>query len=570
MQPAQVFDRITEWMHVPVPWQEALSQLNPELARLIEMSAAVDLAASIDPDAFSSPKALFAVSLGLKDFEQALHAVRNTGGQLERVSRNVYFVQLGENGNCMISRANGAAKARLVCADDRKSLDVLAPFMARTMPTQDLGQRDLHIELIAEPVRRRFGKKAHMLKVGVPVFLREFSIGNARFDGALADAAHAVVDETLLLIEELDRIDIDANMNPQRQALELDFSLRLRGHRSFTGKRLVAAAKGVAPAPEMFWKLPADVGAASYAAATTDTAAFEPILINLTDMLAGGAEHLGLPSETLKAWIQSYQQLWRVQGPGVAAFGGVPFTTKTQSKAEKEAAALKATLGYRIYGVDGDEGRLVTWVDQTIKLWNDAKLRDALSKQGRKELKSLPMAKRGPVPAGMPKGTVAYSLAFTPQAFRTLFKDNRFDGIPPLTFHALVAQDGARTWIGVSMDDKALVKRMLAILKPTGATLEARSGLEPLRQPASSAGFFTLRTMLDAARSGMDDAAKADFDIEKAVLDMPNKGDSPIFASTTASQEGPTFRMTAHIPKAALEDATSVVMSARSQQAQAR
>ncbi|MEN9578564.1 MAG: hypothetical protein RJA70_1573, partial [Pseudomonadota bacterium] len=262
--PALLLNRGIDWVHVPFSWEEMLTSQLPGLAPNLDLAAPADITVSLDPESFGAPKVLYAVAVGLKGFDEALHALRSAGRQVERVSSGVHFVQLDPEVSCVVSRSVGKTPARLVCSDSRKSLDLLGPYMSRTLPAQDLGPADVRLTLSVEPIRKRYGKKAHLLKVGIPVFLREVSLNNHRFDSALSDAAHGVVDELLKLSEELDQLELSARIDEEREVLDAEFSVRLRGNRSFIAGELTHAASAAGPAPALFWQLPADVSGAMY------------------------------------------------------------------------------------------------------------------------------------------------------------------------------------------------------------------------------------------------------------------------------------------------------------------
>ncbi len=567
--PKELLDRSVDWLHLPIPWQELLSKKAPYLVENLELGAPMDLAITLDPESLGRPEPLMAFSVGLNNFDQTLHSLRSAGRNVERVSRNVHFFSM-EGSKCVVARANGLAPARLICSDERKSLDVLAPFMARTMPTKSFGEQDVFLQLEAEPLRRRFGKKAHMAKMGIPMLLREFALDNAKFDAALSDAAHGVVDEFLLLIDEVDRLEATLWVRDERNMAELELGLYLKEGRSFTAKSLKAAAGDAGPAPESFWRLPKDIDGGSYASAVGDISRFQPIVETISGLLSGGMEHLGLPQGTLSAWVSAHRDAWSTKGPTVYGYGRLPEgkdqkKPKEMKKGELAERVIRHSIGYHLMGFDADEGRIAKLLDQTVKVFNDGKLRAFVSKQGAEELKHLPTFRSSNAGHGLPKGSKSYAITFTPATVKKLTGEQDLKGLGTIKGYILVVPDGQRTWVGVSTDEQVLASKLkLALQAPSKDSLQGREGLESFKTvKAGGAAFLTiagsLASMKDAA------AAEGDINMDQVLLAMPNKGRSPIIYRSIPTADGPAQKLRLEAPKAAIEDLAAALVSAAAQ-----
>lgn len=558
-EPEASIETLADWIHFPLPWREGLERELPTLASQLNATAPVDLAVALDPASTNVPEPLFAFSVGVNDLEGAVDALRASGRQVEKLGSGMHFVKLAEDLRCVVGRANGKVRARLVCGEERKALDVLAPYLTRTLPNQVLSDDDVFLEFRAEPLRQRFGKKAHMLKVGVPIFLREFALGHPRFDAAMADASHATVDELLTLIDELSVLRLRGNLDETLGATTVEFDVALAGNRSWLARTLGEQSTTATVAPELFWALPKDVNAAYYYP-STPTARYEPMLATLTELAYGAAEHFGAKTPALDAWIEAYRQA--VLSPGVMVYATAPSSAEPKDP-------LSQLVGVHVIGVEGDEGRWRALVEQTLKVVNDAKLRKLAEQKVDEKLRHLPQVKSIKA-GGLPKGASGYELRLTSKELEKLAPTESAElrevlGKEPVVLQLWVVSQAGRTWL--ALGDESARKRLDQVLAANSAeTLASRPGLEPLRsEPANGAGFMTLASYADSmdlmSKSQPDAKVKA----SDVLLAMPAHGQTPILYKTQSLAAGPTLRISARAPKAALQDLTAAVISIAAQ-----
>lgn len=559
--PEQSIERIAEWIHFPIPWREGLERELASLSSQLDAAAPVDVAVTMDPDAMGVPAPLFAVSFGLNDVMGTVDALRASGKQVETLSGGLYFVRMDAEARCVVGRANGKSKGRAVCSDKRKALDVLTPYMTRTLPTESLSNEDLFVSVRAEPLRKRFGKKAHMIKVGVPIFLREVALGNARFDSAAADAAHSVADEVIAIIDDIAELELRSRLDAGTGEAVTTLELKLNGQESWTSQTLVAGASRTAAAPEMFWVLPKSSTQASYAAAPLEAARYRPILDTLSELGLGAAEHFGAKSSAIDNWLDTYKQLLSSGGATVYASGPVEVT---DPKAKK-TGVITATVGYHVLGVEGDAGQAQAFVEQTVALTNDPKLRKLLEDEA-EEMRHLPKMKKVAARGLPPKSTV-YEFRLTSKDLKKLAPHEDEPGLDaPLVVQLAVVPQASRTWVILAADTKALtdVAKTLTEAKPD-QTLASREGLESFKtQQATTAAFFTLadytRT-LDA----MSQVENSGISARDVLLAMPARGTTPIVFRSVPSATGPKVSLTTTLPRAALEDLTAAILSLAAQ-----
>lgn len=568
--PQFAFDRFTEWLHIPVPWREALESNVPALAPVFQSDAPVDVAVTLDPDAFGAPKVLFAVSFGLKDFEQTLSGLREHGYALERISRYSQFVEVEEEAQCLVTRSNGPSAARLVCSDQRKSLDVLGPYMAQTLANEQLGAQDLFVELKTDSLRKKFGKKAHLLKVGIPVFLRELSLNNARFDSALSDAAHGVVDELLLLVDELSGLRVEATLNPKTEAFELEIRYTLQGERSFVARSLKAAAADAKPAPELFWRLIHGADSAGYSSAISEPQRFDAIAANLTELMYGALEHFDLPQASLKGWVSSFRDALASYGPAVYARGRLPepAAVKSPTSGQKVDQILRDAIGFHLIAIDSDAGRFSSLIEHSVQVWNDPALRKFATSQGVAKLKHLPKIAKKPAPKSAPAGTQAFEMTLDGPTLAELTGGSEmFKGGGVGRVHLLTSQQGERTWVALSTDAEFLAAKLKAAQVSTPLPpAERRAGLDVLAgKPSTSAGFVTLDGLLAQVMRSVAMSGDSKLDAAQVQLAMPHRGKVPIVVRSVADAVGPEARFVLQVPRAALEDAAAGAVSAAAQ-----
>lgn len=570
-QPGELVRQVSEWANVPISLSGLVQSEWPGLHKTLRLDAPIDVAAALDPDALSAPEPLFAVSLPLSDYQAALEQLRQSGKQLERVSKDMQFVALGAGQRCVVARSTGPTPARLVCSEARKHLDVLAAYMATTLPTEDLGPDPLRIELRAAPLRARFGKKARWLKVGVPVLLREVSLGNKRFDRAIADAAHAVADEALALIEDADKIVLRAET--ASDALKLHFGFVLAGQTSWAGHALAARAADVAPASDLFWRLPADAQSAQHMVASSSPDGFKPIVDSAVDIAAGAVEHFGFASppverllDEARATVLSRGPVTTARGPGAGASSAAP------------PDWLSGWQGYTISGAR-DGGRLPALIESAAAAFNHPSWRKPLAE--RLEIPGVtkfPKVRVRPAAGrlGLPDGAKIYDLELT-SAFlqglvdaRTSAKSPAKGAAPPsppvgpVHLHAVTLVVNGASWVAMGSDEKLLAAKLVQVLSgPETATLASRGDLGALRSESVSAGGFTTAVALVGGLARFAKPGTIDKQTDWTLM-MPHRGTTAILAGVAPQASGPSLWFNVTVPRAAMEDlaAASVALAA--------
>jgi hypothetical protein len=154
------------------------------------LDAPIEAAMLLDPDA-PGPRVFHAVSFGLTSLSDSIACFEQKEIEVAKEADGGYRVDLGGGLVCNARAALGMAPARLVCSDREPALKKLAPYLAAGLPTAQLGAGDVFAKVEAAPFRERYGDKAKMVRIGVPLMLRELDVDSAKLEGAVSDAGYA-------------------------------------------------------------------------------------------------------------------------------------------------------------------------------------------------------------------------------------------------------------------------------------------------------------------------------------------------------------------------------------------
>ena len=164
------------------------------LASVVALDAPIDGLVVLDPSS-KHAKPMSAFSIGLGSFDKAKAAVESVG-PLTQVSPGVF--KIGDKRRditCFLANSAGQTPARLVCGAREQDAAALAPYLARTMPTQPSGPTDLHGEFRFTPIDARFGQELRQGPKNLPLVASAGKIDKPVFDKALDEAAAALADE---------------------------------------------------------------------------------------------------------------------------------------------------------------------------------------------------------------------------------------------------------------------------------------------------------------------------------------------------------------------------------------
>jgi hypothetical protein len=568
--PARLLDTVAGWMQPGLDWRALAAGPLEELSTVIDFTQPIDAAVALDPSQPDKPRAHFAVAAGLTSHKAALDAFRARGGPVDFVEPGVYSVQLDVEAPCFVAAALGPAPARLVCSENRESLEALSPYLTRGEPSKAAAPANLSVEVLAEPLWQRFGQQAEMLKSWLPLVVGELPVKDEALAATISVAARAVADEAVLFLGDLSRLHLELDIASDSQSLDLTVGSDYRSARSWLAQTAAESAARAAVAPDAYWILPADATVASHSA-PVDPARTQGILRVVGELLDGGLKHLGAGKAEREGWIKAYSRVSELTGPWVSANGMVPPELQAkpvqgkspESKPLDQKEQARVRLGYKLFGVKDDGDIVNPLLERTVKLYEDPTLRKSLAQRYGVDAAKLPQVKQRHTTQAIPgQGTTTlrtYELIL-PAALLDEAKPKSADAPPPSgTVSVLVtsARSAPWTWVGISSYDKLLEEKLRSVYDPGArkATLATRPGLEPLRsERVAAGGFLTLAEFIASYPMAEQQSPTA------LLAALPNAGQTPMLFFGRTAPEGPKGSAALNLPKAVFQDLGAVLL----------
>jgi hypothetical protein len=564
--PGDTVDTTAAWAKFPVDVRRLLQKNEPELSQLLVLEAPVEFAVALDPNGRGDfPQPFAVVSVGMSNVEGTVDFAKHQGASVRMVAPGVYRIDKGHGPSCAVAASVGKAPARLVCGDRPEDLDALLPYATRGLPNEAMGDADLHIELRSEPFRKRYTKELRQLKtLATPFVLREMSLDSPRFDRALADAVHGLTDEVLALVDDVDRVAIDARMQKGAGVVDATVSMKFKGSGSWTVQTILESAKRAKGIPDAFWRLPEDTDVASYGIAAS-AKRYEPIRRTLSELVDGALEHEHIPAKVRDQIGDLLQDTWNTEGAMVYAHGDLP-PAASGATADDMATRerIRSQVGWYVAAVDEKSTKYKPYFDKIVKLYNDAQLRNLLDKRAHVKKSELPrLVARGG--KGLPAGSTVYELTLPSKMFDMGYMGSGPVGgkkratPPALPIVLVIVPDGERTWFGFSADEK-FVSEKLNQVKKGEKTLANRAGVADLKSKSGvSGGFMTIATIVRSLVASMAEMRGGSGDGSRVVAAMPHHGETPMIMWTTVTNgANPTLNWNLQVPQAVVEDIAAV------------
>ena len=521
------------------------------------------------------------ISLGLRSIPGALEFAKRRAGRVERIAPGTYRV--GKSDECVIAAAAGNPPARLVCGDRPEDIEALLPYVTRGLPRESFGTADLHFELRMEPIRQRFGRELRQLKMGLPFLLKSFALDVPRVDRALAEGAYALADEVVALVDDTDRAVFELNAKSDAGALENTVELRFTGKSSWSVQTLADGAQRLAVPPDSFWRLPNDATGASFGS-PSNPQRYAGMRKVVGEFLDGLLEHEKAPRRVRDQVAAIIEDAGTTQAAVVYARGEVPAPPAPDARAAQDRGAqgreqLIRAIGWYVVGIEDKADRYKTFLNRIAAVYNDRDLRRLLEKRARIQINELPTLRaRAPRGAGLAPGSSGFELVLPADLFngQKIFEPPARPGQPrakaaprpppgrPLSIVLIVMPDGARTWFGLSADEKTLVEKLGVVRQANpAATLASREGLGSLRSArVMSGGFWSLSSItssLDSPLASFSMHSEAD-EFRRRLNSMPHHGQTPMPYTLTATSAGATnVAWSFTVPRAVAEDLGALI-----------
>lgn len=525
-------------------------------AEAVAIDAPLDVIVAVDTSKLGPlPEPMGALSVGLSSLRQARGAVR---GRLESMGPGLWKLTGGKpwGPKCVIAASVGKAPARLICADDFKQLQAIAPFVARTLPTRPAAASDVRFDLSLRPLLDKYGRTLRDQAKGLPKLAQEGRIGVPKFDDALMDAALAISKEAGALIDDVDGITIDLSVDAQK-GVTLAGAVRFTGKQSWLAQTAVDGAHLAGPAPDIFWRAPLESHTVGFARGG-DPSRLDGILETGAAMLEGVMEEEGFATPADRRAIA---QLLRIPMgkyvPSVTATGHFP--SRVDMNNPDPIKMIEDSIGWYLVGVEDSPAKLKGWLTDAMTTYNRRSLQSLLKQEMRSDAKHLPVIKKVTAPAALGAGAMAIEITIPDVEHPS--DSNKTVNIKA---HILVMQDGSRTWAGLAMDRDKLAQLMVST--KGSKTIAARGDLSSFRsEKVTSGGYFTFDTLIEAAKPavmlftvqepGSNDAKQAD-KFMKLLEQLPHKGKTPVLMLGNAVDGSkPQVRFSFTVQRETLEDA---------------
>lgn len=579
-QTRQLVSRVAEWCSLPFDLDDALAAMGDEFPKLVRFDLPIDFAVSLadesevnqeptypsEPewtdgglvyDSYEEPSAVNTiVSVAVEQPEVLVSALRGNGTTVEARDTGEYVIQFERDLWCTLGPALGPTPHRLACGPSLRDLETLAGYARSGLVVSEMPDKAGYAELRFAPLAARYGSDTRKLRAELPELLREANIGNERFDRALDEAAHAVVEEIIAWVDGVDVWSFSMDFLPSRDVLVGESSIRFKKDDSYLAGAMRRSAAVVGPAPQMFWELPSDVTVASFSRRPPLNEADEKIAANLSELLAGGLEHLGVASGVLDNWVKSFRGVLDAGGTTVVAMGSLP-PPKTSKKVSPQG--LLDAFGYYLIGIEGDHGAYAHALRSTVVTFNDKRFRAELTKKLGSELPKLPKIRSRTLPKSKTSPAVElFDMTFTfPKS--ELTSTYRMNS---LSVHLAMTTVGERTWLGVGFSEAAALDKVrLMVQGGEYPKLAARGGLAALHEQNMLDGSFLTLGMYARLFAGLPAGSGKQPMGDGLLRAMPHRGETPVVFQIGASAEGPTMTVRAEFPREVFEDGSALTMA---------
>jgi hypothetical protein len=559
-KPQTAIETVSAWANFPYKLRDVLPAEFKGLESVVAWDAPLEAVVALDPQGEGKvPEPLAAVSLGLTSLEGALEFARAKGQSVRRLRAGVYRIGDSDEVSCAAGMAVGSAPARLVCGHRAHDVDGLFNYATRGLPNEALPNVDFQIELRLEPIKKKYQAEIGSARLLAGFLLREIQVDNPRFDRALSNATYSVIDEATAFVHDLDKVRIDSALDSAKNLVNLRVNLKFAGQKSWLVQASTETLAMVAPAPDLFWQMPADSTQASFGVGWKP-GRLKPIGHTLAELLDGYLESEKVPAATRNQASKTVELLFEQNTKQVRAQGEL-----SDVPSDPLLAADYRVFGWQVAALEGDSKSLIALFDGLQATLNSRDLARLLKKRVNLDAALLPkFSSRAVQVRGFKPGAKAYRVDISRELFEKFAKGQlKLEPAPkgkalaksvPLSL--IVAFDGERSWVGVCPDEKAMIKRLESLKDPQAPVLRTREGLDALKNtPRAAGGFLTLARF--AGQLGALGGSGAD--AQKLFTALPHHGETPVLFSYDLNSSGPELSTTLTVPRAAIEDLGALV-----------
>ncbi|MDB5213801.1 MAG: hypothetical protein JWO86_1728 [Myxococcaceae bacterium] len=611
-KPEGILKTLGTWTRLPLPGGADLvrSMTDESVAESVDLSQPVDGAIALRGGK-RDMNPLIAISVAVRSFDDAkaklgakhkltpgkngqinVDGIGRSGGSEGRLKSRDDDDD-DNNETCVLSPA--ASGARLVCGE-RDALDLLSPYLTRTLPRQTWPS-DVHLEMTLAALREPLGQVKAML----PVLARSM-LGSS--SPALAKLADAGVNELVDFVGDTNRMSLDAQLADA--GIEATLKVDYTRAQSFVAKLATSNPQRADVPPPAFWHLPGDTDVALFGKGS-DPKLFDHPKELLGNVFLEATEGAGMPEPERKAVRELVvdRMLSLFTGPLVYGKGydAAALDKALAARNAEKNEPLVRDESDRVIGEDVLGWHLVqvtepiTKVGPILKDWSQLWNRPAFAKWAKQQssAKMLAQMRIVPMPAGvtlpkdsvhleivMPRSDLDVSPVAPPKVVPPSLPRAGQKGAPPpggaavlatpkklvprkpLVLHIIAVPDQGGTWIGISLDGKLLAQKAAASLSTTSdaGTLGKTPAADALRDvKANGAWLATIRGFL--VFTALERGAHSPYSMLSA---LPTKGTTPItmtFVSQgpSGANTGGSAVATLKLPRGAIEDIVRLAMS---------
>jgi hypothetical protein len=544
-RPTALADTVAHWAGLPLGLRDVLPFAAKDLDSVLLWDAPLELCVALAPGG-SRSVVEGGFSLGLTGTEQALRAARAQGYEVKRLAPETYEVGGTRHLSCAIAPALGSAPARLVCAHRSSELDDVLPYMTRGLPNEPLGQKDLELKLMVEPLRQSFATQLGSARLFAGFLVRQLQLDAPRFDTALSDAAYTVADELVALVRDADSVRVEASVDDQKRQVDLELALTLADKKSWIAGVMAERSERVGPAPEQFFALPADAALASYET-TRDPRLLEKLGTGLAELTDSYLEQQKIAKATR-------ERVGRLLGLYFGWDGAMVSASGQGALLPSQKGAKSAAPGeWLVMRVEHAPAALRGALADLAGVLSDRDLRALVARTVGAEEKELPTVKLVPLRAkGVPAGTQALIIKSPGELGQLIGRPfglrGKHEESPGFERALTIVPSGSGAVIVLTESSGELGARVAQALGPKGSTLATRPELDPLRTyRANWGGFTTLLSLLGSVGGGITNPAEV-------ASGLPNHGRAPIFFQGVAEGTGQTASFRTTVPSGVFED----------------
>jgi hypothetical protein len=378
---------------------------------------------------------------------------------------------------------------------------------------------------------------------------------------------YALGDEVVDVIDDLDRISIDAQLASSPDRVDVSTRVSFTRARSWVAQAIADSAKRAAPAPAAFFDLPDDSGIATYVAASNPRV-FETVAHRIELLADGVLAHFEVNQKAREEFVRSLDQ-YASHPWGGACGEGAPTPSLDPDK-RGEANIFSTLNAWQVCAYDALPAAVLTNVlDSGGKLVADKKVRQLIGDG------SVSVRRRA-AGSAFPAGASVYEVKINTAAIEAAVekwgsksaradkqakKPAKVDPSKTGTLYIYVIPETSRTWVGSGTDAKSIEAHLVTARKAGGMGHLSAQDLAWLRQtPAVAGGFVSMAHVgaMVAARGSKQGISKKR--VEEAFAVAPHHGQTPIpFTVEVRGTPGaPELLFSSRLDKALFEDLVAI------------